>query len=160
MQGEAAIPVQGGEGRLLPWTGRLRPWLGRSRIGLLAAALAIIALGLIGWNVTLQVSDDEPTRRGFSGSVSATGSALLLSDDGLVVLRFEGLDPLAAGRVYQLWTLSDAGVAPSVTFSAGAELVTVTIPLDFDATSGIAVTEEPVGGSLQPTGAILLSTQF
>ncbi|HEV8335840.1 MAG TPA: anti-sigma factor [Candidatus Polarisedimenticolia bacterium] len=70
-----------------------------------------------------------------------------------------GLPPPAKGRSYQLWMVTatakiNAGVFdPAATAEASG---TVAIPRDAGAVVAAAVTEEPEGGSPQPTGAILL----
>ncbi len=75
------------------------------------------------------------------------------------LLNAIGLRPAPAGRTYQLWWIRDGKPVPSVTFDIrpdGAGLVRgVSVPSD-GALSAAAVTEEPEGGSQQPTSPILL----
>jgi anti-sigma-K factor RskA len=70
-----------------------------------------------------------------------------------------GLKPPAAGRAYQLWFIRDGKPVPSVTFSpeqTGRALVPqVSVPAD-GVVSAAAITEEPIGGSPQPTSPILM----
>jgi anti-sigma-K factor RskA len=70
-----------------------------------------------------------------------------------------GLKPAPQGRVYQLWWIRDGKPVPSVTFDVGhdgAGLVRgVSVPADGEL-SAAAVTQEPSGGSQQPTTPILL----
>ena len=69
------------------------------------------------------------------------------------------LKPTPPGRTYQLWWIRDGKPVPSVTFDVGpdgAGLVrSVTVPSDGEL-SAAAVTQEPAGGSQQPTSPILL----
>ncbi|HET8624002.1 MAG TPA: anti-sigma factor [Gemmatimonadales bacterium] len=69
------------------------------------------------------------------------------------------LKPPPTGRTYQLWWIRDGKPVPSVTFDVrpdGAGLVRgVSVPSD-GVLSAAAVTEEPSGGSQQPTSPILL----
>jgi hypothetical protein len=67
----------------------------------------------------------------------------------------------AAGRTYQLWLLRDRGpaIVSGGTFSASggdAPVIEFTQPAMLANVRGIAVTEEPVGGSPLPTGHKLL----
>jgi anti-sigma-K factor RskA len=75
------------------------------------------------------------------------------------LLNATGLKPAPAGRTYQLWWIRDGKPVPSVTFDidpGGAGLVKgVSVPADGEL-SAAAVTEEPDGGSQQPTSPILL----
>jgi anti-sigma-K factor RskA len=66
-----------------------------------------------------------------------------------------GLAPNASGRVYQLWFIPKAGAPiPSVTFTVdaagNAQLVNIALP-DGQELAAAAVTDEPTGGSPQPT---------
>ena len=76
------------------------------------------------------------------------------------LLNASGLKPAPAGRTYQLWWIRDGKPVPSVTFdidAAGAGLVKgVSVPTEGEL-SAAAVTEEPAGGSQQPTSPILLA---
>jgi anti-sigma-K factor RskA len=75
------------------------------------------------------------------------------------VLHASKLQPTASGRTYQLWFIRDGKPVPSVTFDvapAGEALVPgVTVPTGGEI-SAAAVTEEPAGGSQQPTTPIIL----
>jgi anti-sigma-K factor RskA len=75
------------------------------------------------------------------------------------VLHASKLRPVPAGRTYQLWFIKDGKPVPSVTFDvapAGEALVPqVTVPSEGQI-SAAAVTEEPAGGSPQPTTPVLL----
>jgi len=75
------------------------------------------------------------------------------------VVSASKLKPAPAGRTYQLWFIRDGKPVPSVTFNvapAGDALVSdVTVPTGGEI-SAAAITEEPAGGSQQPTTPILL----
>jgi anti-sigma-K factor RskA len=75
------------------------------------------------------------------------------------VVSASKLKPAPAGRTYQLWFIRDGKPVPSVTFNvapAGDALVSdVTVPTGGEI-SAAAITEEPMGGSQQPTTPILL----
>jgi len=75
------------------------------------------------------------------------------------VLHASKLKPTPPGRTYQLWFIRDGKPVPSVTFEVApagdALLREVTVPTG-GALSAAAITQEPVGGSQQPTTPILL----
>lgn len=75
------------------------------------------------------------------------------------VVHSFGVRDLPSGREYQLWFIKDGKPVPSVTFrpEAGghAKLDRVAVPTD-GVLSAAAVTEEPTGGSPQPTSPIYL----
>lgn len=75
------------------------------------------------------------------------------------VLHASKLKPVPAGRTYQLWFIRDGKPVPSVTFEVApagdALLREVTVPTGGEV-SAAAITQEPAGGSQQPTTPILL----
>ncbi len=80
---------------------------------------------------------------------------------GIAIAQAVGLPALATGRAYQLWFIPRAGKPiASTTFNPGdsaSVLVTnIMVPLGRQLTAA-AVTEEPEGGSIQPTSPVLLS---
>jgi len=76
-------------------------------------------------------------------------------------LAVDGLPPLAAGRVYQVW-FAEPG-QPSRTGGAflvdprGDAIVRVTMPVPLERVRAIAVTQEPAPGVASPTGVNLLN---
>ncbi len=77
----------------------------------------------------------------------------------LAVLHAANLKPVPEGRTYQLWFIKDGKPVPSVTFTVeqGGDAIVpqVSVPTD-GKLSAAAVTEEPAGGSQQPTSPIIL----
>lgn len=75
-----------------------------------------------------------------------------------------GLPALEAGRVYQLWFLKpDQTKVSAGTFRVGLEgrgFLTGEIPGNLDQFSLAAITEEPAGGSDQPTGALRVAGEL
>ncbi len=72
-----------------------------------------------------------------------------------------GLEPAGLARTYQLWFVTGDGRKVSAgTFDVGdggeAALIDVQVPLDVGLVAAAAVTDEPAGGSLQPSGRIRL----
>lgn len=66
---------------------------------------------------------------------------------------------LPAGRTYQLWLVTPAGKISAGTFDPanGEAIVRATYALSPDSLRALAVTEEPAGGSPQPTSAPLIA---
>lgn len=104
-----------------------------------------LALALTGPNVQLATltGDTEPSLR-----------LVWNRDRDLLLVAAQGLPAAAPGRTYQLWGIrgTDAPVSLGTfdTDAAGAALVTLTAgaAVDFDVS---AITDEPAGGSPQPT---------
>lgn len=123
----------------------------------LAAALGILAAGLLAWNVVLQVSDEGGGTVGlvrqFAGPMAAGSRVLWLSEEGLAVLEIQNLPPVSRDRVYQIWTIGADGRPVSAGLFTVTEdgSATITIRIDPAATRMIAISEEPEGGSDQPT---------
>lgn len=81
----------------------------------------------------------------------------------LWVLSASNLRPAPAGRAYQLWFLQDGRAVPSVTFNSepgGAALLRAPGPETVAGLTGAAISEEPAGGSPQPTSAPILIGQL
>lgn len=78
---------------------------------------------------------------------------------GRGVLQAYRLPPAEAGRIYQLWLIRDGVPVPSQLFNSGADGAALVANFTLPAGAGVtaaAVTEEPAGGSPQPTSPILL----
>lgn len=142
------------------------------------AVLVLAVLGMVAWNIVLQLQSDD---RGdltvqqrhlldaiaagarvypLSGTESAPGASgrlvqPLAGQEAFLLLK--DLPELPNGKVYQAWRIT-AGVPMSVgvlaSVDAGDHLVV--LPVAFSAGDGIGVSIEPEGGSPAPTGAIVL----
>jgi anti-sigma-K factor RskA len=143
----------------------------------LAAALVAAVIALIAWNASLQMqlSHRQTTISGLASApaenvvalagqsaASGSGGHLFMSEDrqrgGLVVA---GLGVLPSGRSYQIWFVrADQSRAPAGTFSVdhlGQAVTVLAVPQPADTFDGVAITEEPAGGSPTPTGHDLLA---
>ena len=95
-------------------------------------------------------------------TVSGLDGYLVMSEDrrqgGLVVA---GLPALSSGRSYQVWFVRpDQSRAAAGTFrvdSLGQAVARVAVPQPANDFHGVAITEEPAGGSPAPTGHDLLA---
>ena len=145
---------------------------------LIAAVLVLIVTGLAAWNVVLQVRVDDQVDisreeqrllkalsegapvSSLSGTESAPdASATLVEALGVneVFLLVRNLPSLPDDQEYQVWNIM-GGVPTSVgTFnvvSEGDEIVTLTA--DLSGADAVGISVEPKGGSLSPTGDIVL----
>lgn len=83
------------------------------------------------------------------GSIEVTTSA----SAGKTVITGHDVPDLAAGRTYELWFVDENGPVPAGTFTTdGGSFVH---RVDGVAPQTVAITDEPEGGSPQPTGPIL-----
>jgi anti-sigma factor RsiW len=84
------------------------------------------------------------------------GSSHLVMSDGLDAAAVMGSDvpmPAKPGMVYQVWMMhADGSMAPGPTFLPHDGHVTAVVRGDLSAVAAIMVTEEPKGGSPEPTG--------
>ena len=138
---------------------RRRPWYRRPvwQAGPIAAVLAFAVVGLVIWNVVLQVGDEADTSLSrFEATVEGVaGTALQIAGDDRVVLEFSGLPALPADQEYQVWLLGDGDAEGAGTFRASSSGSASVVVIAGDA-GAIAVTVEPAGGSPLPTSEPIL----
>lgn len=146
------------------------------------AVAAVVALLLV-WNVLLQRElarqapgpDPGPDVEALArrpgrvviltgtGAPGASARLFVAADGGHGHLAIIGVNPLPAGRTYQLW-FERAG-EPPVTGGAfrvaarGLAWVSVAVPVPLEEVRAITVTEEPAPGSAAPTGRHLLDAR-
>lgn len=142
----------------------LRIWLERANrhAGQLAAVLALVVVGLVVWNVVLQVGDSRDTSLSrFQAEIEGvTGTALHLADEERAVLDFMGLQALPDDQEYQVWVIGNGdpqGAGTLRVSSEGRASIVVATPPGIGV---IAVTVEPAGGSPLPTSDPILVTEF
>lgn len=130
-----------------------------------AAALAVVfAALLLVVNERLDRAETIAAIYGAHDSISisldtpAGPAEFTFSQDlGAGVFVERGLAEPVGDRVYELWLVGDSGPVPAGIFRPGGDEVLVT-----DLTPGLvlAMTEEPAGGSEQPTGEILFTADL
>lgn len=140
----------------------LRPAPGPSRRLLLAAAAAAVVAGGGGtaWWRARSTTPSTPADRVLaaadavrvSAPVRGGGTATVTRSASLrrAVLQVSGAPALASGRTYQAWYAVPAGFAAAGLVPQG-EAVTVLLEGDATLASGVGLTDEPAGGSPQPT---------
>jgi anti-sigma-K factor RskA len=124
----------------------------------LAAAILVAAVAL--WQSGLLTrSDEQLVASATSGSVS--GEVVYRVDAERAELTLSGLPAPGAGRDIQAWVIrpgDDPVPAGIVSFEGSTGRLTIDARLQAGDT--VAVTDEPQGGSAQPTSAPLLAMQF
>ena len=124
----------------------------------MAAALAVIAVGLLAWNLALLRGGDEGGPSIVRTSSEGPVSTLRYVEDGeLAVLTVQGLEPAPDGHVYQVWVIRDGTPRPDALFDAprsGEARAAVAASLRQG--DVVAVTVEPDGGSTAPSGTPFL----
>lgn len=130
---------------------RWTPWL-------VAAALALALAASLVWNAQLRSDlDDQPETATYavagSGPAEGVGGLLIVvGDDDDAILNLAGLSELPPDRAYQVWLIADGAPVPNVTFVPSATgTATVTVPGEIADYSILAITIEPLAGSLAPT---------
>ena len=130
----AARPRRAAWGGWAGWSA----WAPRVAVG--AGALAVVAVA------ALVVTSGSPATHaiplhGVAGSVIVTNQTAALESTEFA--------PLPSGRTYEMWVIHDGAARPAGLFTSAAGIVPVTVPVAHGDT--VAVTQEPAGGSSQPT---------
>lgn len=146
-----------------------------------ALAIAAVFVGLVVWNVMLQVqvmqqrdhlqeqvevvallalSDQVGfALQGTEVAPQAKGRLIPNPDGHGAALVVEGMPAPPAGRVYQLWLVRPDGHRDSgglFTVEDGRSAIYVHPPTSFSNYTAVGVTDEPAGGSPEPTGTKVL----
>ena len=159
-----------------PSGSRLSEWLasifGR-RYAAIASAAAVIVIGsLVAWNVVLQIDrandstgpslDSAAFLYDLEGTAAAPGAsgAVYRASDTLGLLVLNNLPSAPAGSEFQLWRIKGSAAIPEDTFAlTGSGQTIIAVKADVADAETIGITIEPAGGSLQPTGDVLLLKQ-
>ncbi|MAG36970.1 MAG: hypothetical protein CL878_12105 [Dehalococcoidia bacterium] len=153
------------------------PWLTRAAFALAVLSL-VVALGTAGWAISLQrqlsaqTAAQQTTQDTLAvmyspgmvyrkllgdeqGAPTAKGRFYMVPTDRTAVFVVEGLPAPQPGRIYQLWLIRDGERASGGLFAVdelGRARFLVQAPLALGTYETIGVTDEPMGGSLGPTG--------
>jgi len=165
-----------------PERARWRPqWPAFSRAAWTAAAFAVLSLGLLFWNVTLQRQINTQSAQLAESGRGWQSVIVLLNDASLrwysvagdqangrfwttpqsqeACLIAQRLPDLPANQVYQVWLAHDGNQVDGGTFEAhGGNAWVIVRPGDaMSSYSSVFVTIEPAGGSAWPTGQRVLT---
>jgi len=113
-----------------------------------AAALVVAVVGLSAWNVSLR-QGREPVVIRESRADGMRMTVVYLRDQRLTVLDVD-LPGLPPGRTYQAWAIPAGGGNP-VSLGLLGNRGPVAFKADLSHAGAIAISEEPAGGSPQPT---------
>ena len=102
---------------------------------------------------------------GLSGTAEATGATAMLAYDesGRAMLITTGLPQAPAGKQYQLWFIVNNKPLPGKAFStdsSGHTMIKDEVPAAARHSAVFAVTLEPAGGVVSPTGSIYLRSEL
>jgi anti-sigma-K factor RskA len=126
-----------------------------------ATVLLTLLVGLVAGDLVGRKSVSPPpaqvaryTLVGHGALAGAHGTVIDLKSDGVTLVDFSGLPPLAKGKVYEVWLITrgghpDAG-AVFVPDSNGAKVVLVNLPLNGYSTMAVTMEDGP-DGSTAPT---------
>jgi anti-sigma-K factor RskA len=149
---------QKAEGRTRRWASGL--FLRPAVAGGLASIL--IAVGVAG-GVLLSGGDSTPSTRNVTAQVAAAGATATVSvQDGRAALHVRNLPAAPFGKVYQVWIRRKGVPAPIPThtlFNVRKSDGSAVVPIEESVkdVEQVMVTDEPDGGSTQPTGTQLIS---
>lgn len=138
----------------------LRPRPSRRVIAALAAAAAVVVALALGPAIRDRIDGDDGTEIVASdvpvGTIEAedgTAIARVAADERGSYVEFEDAAVLTPDRAYQLWSLDGAQPVSLGVLGVGSEQdIRIAVPRT---TSVVAISEEPAGGSPQPTGPIV-----
>jgi anti-sigma factor RsiW len=149
----------------------LRPKRELRLTAIAAAAAVAAAIGLGVWAASLSSSLDAErnalAEQARAAAILADDDSthtpmgergeLVRSPDGDAVMVVRNLAPAPEGKTYEAWVIDSGGPVPAGLFEGGdQEIVLLEEPVAEG--SMVAVTLEPRGGSLQPTGDILFAS--
>jgi len=161
------------------WGIRWPDWLSPNAAKV-AAAFAVVTVGLVLWNVTLQINNGSTSEltatqlnlietigsgaavielKGTEAALDASAQLVQAADGNIAFLILRDLPLLASGEEFEIWSIGE-GVPISVgTFAkeTGREQL-VSFSADFSDAQNIGISIEPENGSPtgQPTGPIVL----
>lgn len=151
-------PSTASAGAREPWWRSLRAFALRPAVGMAAAIVLVVGVGL-GYALR---GDDSPTTT-TEPAIALTSkpvSAALEHDGASGTLHVSEMPPLKAGRVYEVWVERDGALEPRSTFVLSMDGSAEAAVDDLAGGSAVYVTDEPDGGSVQPTTDPLLEVQL
>ena len=155
-----------------------RRWRDVRALVAIAAVVVVVVVGgaLVRWSVSSQ--NDATAARARSAALAsvvgqiASGAPVVhlastaaapgasgvavIARTGVGYLVISGLPPAPAGRIYEAWFISRGSPRPAGLFDIEADGLGILAGMPAGGrVDAVAVTQEPVGGSSRPTGAVL-----
>ena len=119
------------------------------------SVVALLFAGVAGYAIRGGDGERTVAFENAAGAQAAVAELSVRDDDG--TLRVTGLPELGVGEVYQAWVGTGDEVQPSSVFVLDRDgEAAVAIPGGLEGAEEVIVTQEPSGGSEQPTGVALL----
>jgi hypothetical protein len=134
------------------WWSRAAPWA--------AAALLLLSLGLLLWNLQLrqEMATSVPETIALAptdAAPGASGELHTLPDGETLILDVRDLPPLAPDQVYEVWLIGAEGPVPAGVFDQSTDRHAIVA--DRGQFEAVAITAEPGPlGSEAPTGEIVV----
>ena len=147
--------------------GRLRGYLGFRTLA--PAALTIVAVALLGWNILLQgevqdLQGELQERQTFamqgSGAARDVNAEVIELEDGRAIVMAENMPSAPEGKTMQIWVIQDGTPQPAGTFRPDSKTVAAPINDSLKQADAVAITVEPAGGSEKPTSDPVLQTDI
>jgi anti-sigma-K factor RskA len=168
-----AVPVLPAETSApVPLKAQLR-WFQRPALGIVAAAAAVVLIagGVIGTNVAIQGAQSSQEASALASietasdsqraqaSVSTGGTATLVWSLNLrkSALIGKGLKVLPSGKTYELWYINSKGATPAGLFESNGTSSVQVLNGHMAKGDTVGVTVEPAGGSKTPTTKSVVS---
>jgi anti-sigma-K factor RskA len=131
---------------------RSRRWAIGLRPAAALATAAVIAAGIVGYVIGNDNGPETTTVQAEATKASPTAQATVVRTDDSAVLKVARLPVQRRGHVYQTWLQRGKQIVPSSLFvvnknGSGSAAVTGSL----DGVDAVMVSEEPDGGSPQPT---------
>ncbi|MFE7707683.1 anti-sigma factor domain-containing protein [Streptomyces sp. NPDC057486] len=103
-----------------------------------------------------------PDAKATSGALKggAKGTVVVSRSENRAVFVASGMEPPSRGKLYQLWFDDHGTMRSAGLINRAATSNTVLLDGPVDGASGIGITVEPAGGSVQPTSAPLALLTF
>lgn len=144
--------------------GGRRSWVPSLRSWPAVAAIATVAVVLLGWNIALQVRsgpgprEREVTALSMSGTADApglTGRVVYVPREDTAVVRLSGLPALRPGDAYQLWVVRGSTATSAGLFEPSGPARAVRVTSGLEGADALAVTAQPRRNLGAPEGPIL-----
>ncbi|MFQ5341590.1 MAG: anti-sigma factor [Anaerolineae bacterium] len=141
-------------------------WLRWGWAAAAAVVVVVVSLGIFSWRQSAQVAqittdenfiataDRAVSLHGTEEDPDAQGYLFIDEANSRGLLTIDGLNPLPAGHVYQMWFVTEAGTVSAGTFTVDSTQhgrVYVDMSVDPAEFTSLAITMEPKDGSSSPT---------
>ncbi|HET9014326.1 MAG TPA: sigma-70 family RNA polymerase sigma factor [Thermomicrobiaceae bacterium] len=125
----------------------------------IAAALLLVSLAMLGWNLALRAQPSQETfaLRATSAAPAAGGQITYLPSRQVMILSLHDLPALPAGKVYQVWLIRDGTPASAGVLGTGQTTLAVAADAHDYQTLAITVESGPLGSPV-PTGEKVIVT--